>query len=102
MAFWFGFGSLRLIIHGMIPNFDTEAGHSTVQKYEGLTNEDQAVVGTFQPTHHTPMMATIAINVWPKPGSPDLVITQIEANEAMQMIPAMTTLEWKGNDFPVL
>lgn len=40
MAFWFGFGSLRLVIHGMIPNFDTEAGHSTVQKYEGPTNED--------------------------------------------------------------
>ena len=40
MAFWFGFGSLRLIIHGMIPNFDTEAGHSTAQKYEGPTNED--------------------------------------------------------------
>jgi|TARA_B110000914_G_C15072156_1_gene268910 hypothetical protein len=40
MAFWFGFGSLRLVIHGIIPNFDTEAGHSTVQKYEGPTNED--------------------------------------------------------------
>jgi len=40
MAFWFGFGSLRLVIHGIIPNFDTEAGHSTVQKYEGPTKED--------------------------------------------------------------
>jgi hypothetical protein len=40
MAFWFGFGSLRLIIHGLLPNFDTEAGHSTVQKYEGPSNED--------------------------------------------------------------
>jgi hypothetical protein len=34
MAFWFGFGSLRLVIHGILPNFDTKAGHSTVQKYE--------------------------------------------------------------------
>jgi len=40
MAFSFGFGSLRLIIHGLLPNFDTEAGHSTVQKYEGPSNED--------------------------------------------------------------
>tara|TARA_B110000459_G_scaffold203411_1_gene259772 strand:+ start:171 stop:353 length:183 start_codon:yes stop_codon:yes gene_type:complete len=40
MAFWFGFGSLRLIIHGLLPNFDAEAGHSTVQKYEGSSNED--------------------------------------------------------------
>jgi len=40
MAFWFGFGSLRLIVHGLIPNFDTEAGHSTVLKYKGASKED--------------------------------------------------------------
>jgi|TARA_B110001452_G_C15224154_1_gene424324 hypothetical protein len=40
MAFWFGLGSLRLIIHGLLPNFDIEAGHSTVKKYDGSPIED--------------------------------------------------------------
>ena len=33
MAFWFAFGSLRLIVHGVIPNFDTNAGQDTVDHY---------------------------------------------------------------------
>ena len=37
----------------------------------------------------------------PNPGSPAFVITHIEATEARQIMPAMTILEWKGNDLPV-
>ena len=33
MAFWFTLGAFRLIIHGLIPNFDTEAGQDTVNHY---------------------------------------------------------------------
>ena len=40
MAFWFGLGSIRLIIHGFLPNVDVQAGHSTVQKYTGTPTED--------------------------------------------------------------
>ena len=40
MAFWFGLGSLRLIIHGILPNVDIEAGQSTVSKYTGAPAED--------------------------------------------------------------
>ena len=34
MAFWFTLGGFRLIIHGLIPNFDTEAGKNTVYHYQ--------------------------------------------------------------------
>jgi hypothetical protein len=34
MAFWFFLGSLRLIIHGLIPNLDTQAGQNTVNHYK--------------------------------------------------------------------
>lgn len=40
MAFWFTLGGIRLLIHGLLPNFDTEAGHSTVQKYKGPQTDD--------------------------------------------------------------
>lgn len=40
MAFWFGLGSIRLLIHGIVPDFDTEAGHSTVLRYTGTPIED--------------------------------------------------------------
>tara|TARA_X000001036_G_scaffold93195_1_gene85710 strand:- start:11946 stop:12161 length:216 start_codon:yes stop_codon:yes gene_type:complete len=33
MAFWFILGGFRLIIHGLIPNLDTEAGQDTVNHY---------------------------------------------------------------------
>ena len=46
-------------------------------------------------------MAVTTMSVCPKPGSPALVIIQTDAAEARQIIPAMTTLEWKGNDLPV-
>jgi hypothetical protein len=34
MAFWFFLGSFRLILHGLIPNLDTEAGRDTVNHYK--------------------------------------------------------------------
>lgn len=40
MAFWFGLGSLRLIVHGILPNVDIQAGQSTVHKYTGVPAED--------------------------------------------------------------
>ncbi|RJU82259.1 MAG: hypothetical protein DWC09_02620 [Candidatus Poseidoniales archaeon] len=40
MAFWFSFGAFRLLVHGLVPNFDTQAGHSTVLKYTGTSEED--------------------------------------------------------------
>lgn len=40
MAFWFTLGGFRLLIHGLLPNFDTKAGHSTVQKYIGPQTDD--------------------------------------------------------------
>lgn len=40
MAFWFGFGAFRLLLHGIVPNFDSQAGHSTVLKYTGAPKED--------------------------------------------------------------
>lgn len=40
MAFWFGFGAFRLIIHGILPNFDINAGHSTTLRYTGTPKED--------------------------------------------------------------
>jgi hypothetical protein len=40
MAFWFGFGAFRLLLHGIVPNFDSQAGHSTVLKYSGTPKED--------------------------------------------------------------
>ena len=33
MAFWFTLGGFRLIIHGIIPNFDIRAGQDTVDRY---------------------------------------------------------------------
>jgi hypothetical protein len=33
MAFWFILGGFRLIIHGIIPNFDIDAGQDTVDRY---------------------------------------------------------------------
>lgn len=33
MAFWFALGSVRLIIHGMIPGIDQHAGQRTVDRY---------------------------------------------------------------------
>ena len=33
MAFWFFLGSIRLVAHGLLPNFDTEAGQNTVNHY---------------------------------------------------------------------
>ncbi len=33
MAFWFSLGGIRLIIHGLIPNFDVDAGQDTVNHY---------------------------------------------------------------------
>lgn len=33
MAFWFALGSLRLIIHGILPNIDEHAGQRTVDRY---------------------------------------------------------------------
>ena len=33
MAFWFILGGFRLIIHGIIPNFDIHAGQDTVDRY---------------------------------------------------------------------
>jgi len=33
MAFWFTLGGVRLIIHGLIPNFDIRAGQDTVDRY---------------------------------------------------------------------
>lgn len=33
MAFWFAFGAVRLIVHGVIPNFDERAGQDTVNRY---------------------------------------------------------------------
>ena len=33
MSFWFTLGALRLIIHGLIPNFDINAGQNTVNRY---------------------------------------------------------------------
>lgn len=40
MAFWFGFGAFRLLLHGLVPNFDSQAGHSTVLKYTGTPKKD--------------------------------------------------------------
>ena len=40
MALWFGFGAFRLLLHGIVPNFDSQAGHSTVLKYTGAPKED--------------------------------------------------------------
>ncbi|MBT4058966.1 MAG: hypothetical protein HOE69_01490 [Euryarchaeota archaeon] len=34
MAFWFTFGGFRLIVHGVLPNFDTKAGQDTVNHYK--------------------------------------------------------------------
>lgn len=33
MAFWFAFGAFRLILHGILPNFDQHAGQNTVNRY---------------------------------------------------------------------
>ncbi|MBL6744166.1 MAG: hypothetical protein ISP83_07290 [Candidatus Poseidonia sp.] len=33
MAFWFALGSVRLIIHGIIPDVDQHAGQRTVDRY---------------------------------------------------------------------
>ena len=42
MAFWFILGGFRLIIHGVIPNFDTEAGQDTVDHYHPMESLDQS------------------------------------------------------------
>lgn len=34
IAFWFALGSIRLIIHGFLPNFDEHAGQDTVDHYQ--------------------------------------------------------------------
>lgn len=33
MSFWFALGALRLIVHGLIPNVDVDAGQHTVNRY---------------------------------------------------------------------
>lgn len=33
MAFWFALGAVRLLIHGVLPNFDRDAGQQTVNRY---------------------------------------------------------------------
>ena len=33
MALWFALGSVRLIIHGILPNIDEHAGQRTVDHY---------------------------------------------------------------------
>ena len=33
MSLWFTLGALRLIIHGLIPNIDANAGQNTVNRY---------------------------------------------------------------------
>ena len=33
MAFWFAFGAVRLLIHGVLPNVDKDAGQKTVNHY---------------------------------------------------------------------
>jgi hypothetical protein len=33
MAFWFALGSVRLILHGFLPNVDVDAGQKTVDRY---------------------------------------------------------------------
>jgi len=33
MAFWFALGAVRLLIHGVLPNFDRDAGQKTVDHY---------------------------------------------------------------------
>ena len=33
MAFWFALGAVRLIIHGLLPNVDVQAGQKTVNHY---------------------------------------------------------------------
>ena len=33
MACWFALGAERLIIHGLLPNVDVEAGQKTVDRY---------------------------------------------------------------------
>ena len=33
MAFWFALGAVRLIIHGLLPNVDVQAGQKTVNYY---------------------------------------------------------------------
>ena len=33
MAFWFALGAVRIIIHGLLPNVDVEAGQKTVDRY---------------------------------------------------------------------
>lgn len=41
MAFWFALGSVRLIVHGILPNFDEDAGQKTVDHYQP-PKQDQA------------------------------------------------------------
>lgn len=33
MAFWFALGAVRLLIHGVLPNFDRDAGQKTADHY---------------------------------------------------------------------
>jgi hypothetical protein len=33
MAFWFALGAVRLLIHGVLPNVDQDAGQKTVNRY---------------------------------------------------------------------
>lgn len=33
MAFWFAMGAVRLLIHGVLPNIDQDAGQKTVNHY---------------------------------------------------------------------
>ena len=40
MSFWFVLGGLRLLVHGIFPNFDSKCGYSTVQKYKGKPIDD--------------------------------------------------------------
>ena len=60
----------------------------------------QATVGTRQPTHQTPIKATMAMVVCPNPGSPRRVMYQMEATETRAISPQMAIFEWNGNAFP--
>mgnify|MGYP006169379257 CR=1 FL=1 len=42
MAFWFILGGFRLIIHGVLPNFDTNAGQKTVDHYHPNESLDKS------------------------------------------------------------